>query len=82
MVRIFGLPSELFERGLRWINGGQEVTGDNQGEKEARTNFAAFASKGESASMYAGRGAGLNKNPNGSPNISPSATPKPGGESI
>lgn len=82
MVRIFGLPSELFERGLRWINGGQEVTGDNQGEKEARTNFAAFASKGENASMYAGRGAGLNKNPNGSPNTSPSASPKPGGQSI
>ncbi|WP_326430286.1 DotA/TraY family protein (plasmid) [Stutzerimonas frequens] len=83
MVRIFGLPSELFERGLRWINGGQEVTGDAQGEREARTNIAAFSSKGESAPMYAGRGAhGLNKNPNGSVNTSPSSTPKPGGESI
>jgi len=78
MVRIFGLPSELFERGLRWINGGQEVTGDAQGEKEARTNIAAFGSKGESAPMYAARGGSLNKNPNGSVNTAP----KPGGESI
>lgn len=82
MVRIFGLPSELFERGLRWINGGQEVTGDSQGEKEARTNIAALGSKGENAPMYAGRGAGLNKTPNGSPNASPSTTPRPGGSSI
>ncbi|WP_124348500.1 DotA/TraY family protein [Pseudomonas chlororaphis] len=72
LVRVFGLPSELFERGLRWVNGGQEVTGDSQGEKEARTNIAAFASKGESAPMHARPG--LNKVPNGAP--------KPGGNTI
>lgn len=52
LVRVFGLPSELFERGLRWINGGHEVTGDSQGEKEARHNIAAFSSKGESAASH------------------------------
>lgn len=72
MLRIFGLPSELFERGLRWINGGQEVTGDSQGEKEARTNIAAFAHKGESAPMHVRPG--LNKMPN--------STPKPGGDTL
>lgn len=30
VIRVFALPHELFERGLRWINGGQEVTGDSQ----------------------------------------------------
>ncbi|WP_311061130.1 DotA/TraY family protein [Pseudomonas aeruginosa] len=74
MIRVFGLPSELFERGLRWVNGGQEVTGDSQGEREARTNITAFATKGESAPMHTGRG-GLNKMP------SPS-TPKPGGNNL
>lgn len=55
LVRVFGLPSELFERGLRWINGGQEVTGDSQGEKEARHNIAAFSSKSESAASHTSR---------------------------
>lgn len=72
VVRIFSLPSELFERGLRWINGGQEVTGDSQGEKEARTNITAFAHKGESAPMHVRPG--LSK--------MPSTTPKPGGNSL
>ena len=72
MVRIFGLPSELFERGLRWVNGGQEVTGDSAGEKDARTNIAAFAAKGESAPMHVKPG--LNKMPSG--------TPKPGGNTL
>jgi conjugal transfer/type IV secretion protein DotA/TraY len=49
LVRVFALPSELFERGLRWINGGQEVTGDSASEKEARHNIAAFGGKSESA---------------------------------
>lgn len=49
MVRIFSLPSELFERGLRWINGGQEVTGDSSAEKETRNVVAAFSSKSEAA---------------------------------
>lgn len=52
LVRVFALPSELFERGLRWINGGQEVTGDSAGEKEARHNIAAFGSKSESAGFH------------------------------
>lgn len=38
-VRIFALPNELFERGLRWINGGQEVTGDSQAEQHNRTTI-------------------------------------------
>lgn len=65
MVRIFGLPSELFERGLRWINGGQEVTGDTQSEKEARHTMAAFTSKGESATAHVK--VGLNKGPSPKP---------------
>ncbi|MDU4254474.1 DotA/TraY family protein [Pseudomonas sp.] len=72
LVRVFGLPSELFERGLRWVNGGQEVTGDSQGEKEARNNITAFASKGESAPMYANKG-GLSKPPGGG--LPPAPTP-------
>ena len=42
LSRIFNLPSELFERGLRWVNGGQEVTGDGQGERETRNNMVGF----------------------------------------
>lgn len=38
VIRVFALPHELFERGLRWINGGQEVTGDSQSTD--RTNAA------------------------------------------
>jgi len=49
IVRVFGLPSELFEKGLRWVNGGQEVTGDGHSEEKARGNFMAFVSKGEHA---------------------------------
>lgn len=52
LVRVFALPSELFERGLRWINGGQEVTGDSAGEKEARHNIAAFGGKSENAALH------------------------------
>jgi conjugal transfer/type IV secretion protein DotA/TraY len=47
IVRVFTLPSELFERGLRWVNGGHEVTGDSHNEEGARRNFMAFVSKGE-----------------------------------
>ena len=54
IVRVFGLPSELFERGLRWINGGQEVTGDGHNEEKVRGNFMAFVGKAEHA---ASRGA-------------------------
>ena len=41
-VRIFSLPTELFERGLRWINGGQEVTGDTNAETHNRGLIANF----------------------------------------
>ncbi|MCF6783407.1 DotA/TraY family protein [Stutzerimonas stutzeri] len=68
MVRVFGLPSELFERGLRWINGGQEVTGDSQGEREGRTNIAAFVSKSEGAAAHVRKR-----------NFADSLTPSPGG---
>lgn len=54
-VRIFSLPSELFERGLRWINGGQEVTGDSESERTTRSYVAAFSSKGEATAQMAGR---------------------------
>lgn len=72
MVRVFGLPSELFERGLRWINGGQEVTGDSQGEREGRTNISAFVSKSEGAAMHArapkpGLAGALPNSPGGTP---------------
>lgn len=49
IVRVFSLPSELFEKGLRWVNGGHEVTGDGHSEEKARSNFMAFVSKGENA---------------------------------
>lgn len=35
-IRIFSLPNEVFERGLRWLNGGQEVTGDSNNEHQTR----------------------------------------------
>ncbi|MDH4602446.1 DotA/TraY family protein [Pseudomonas syringae] len=54
LVRIFGLPSELFERGLRWVNGGQEVTGDSNSEERARSNIGAFAHKAEAAANSKG----------------------------
>ncbi|TBU77183.1 DotA/TraY family protein [Phytopseudomonas daroniae] len=55
LVRIYGLPAELFERGLRWVNGGQEVTGDSSNEEKARSNLAIFSSKGEAAASRVGR---------------------------
>lgn len=44
-VRIFALPSELYEHGLRWINGGQEVTGDHASEGSSRSFIAIATSK-------------------------------------
>ena len=73
IVRVFALPSELFERGLRWINGGQEVTGDSQGEKEARHNIAAFSSKSESSAAHVAKKGGI---PSGAP--TPTSDPLPG----
>ena len=56
IVRVFGLPSELFERGLRWINGGQEVTGDGHSEEKIRNNFMAFVGKAEGAAVRGPQG--------------------------
>lgn len=75
LVRVFALPSELFERGLRWVNGGQEVTGDSQTERESRTNMAAFSSKSEGAGMAAGRGLKPPTAP-GAPGVTPTSINK------
>ncbi len=48
-VRIFALPSEIFEHGLRWINGGQEVTGDSGAEHHGRMVVAAFSHQASAA---------------------------------
>lgn len=55
LVRVFSLPSEVFERGLRWINGGNEVTGDSQSENTTRQNIGMMISKGEHAAQHASR---------------------------
>jgi hypothetical protein len=44
-------PSELFERGLRRINGGQEVTGDGHSQEKIRNNFMAFVGKATRAAV-------------------------------
>lgn len=44
-VRVFSLPNELFERGLRWINGGQEVTGDEGASSRINAMVATFSHK-------------------------------------
>lgn len=62
-VRVFGLPSELFERGLRWINGGQEVTGDGHSEEKVRSNFMALISKSEQAAQRTSHGSLSNPRP-------------------
>lgn len=46
LVRIFSLPSELFERGLRWINGGQEVTGDSGSEQKNQNDHGIIFTTG------------------------------------
>lgn len=60
-VRVFSLPNELFERGLRWINGGNEVTGDEKAEQTNRSIVAMGGGKAEgaanSALMRGSRGA-------------------------
>lgn len=71
-VRIFSLPTELFERGLRWINGGQEVTGDTNAETHNRALIANFGNNANSM--------GKNAAPK---HTSPTPTPTvPGGNSI
>lgn len=52
-VRVFSLPNELFERGLRWLNGGQEVTGDEGGAHRVNAMMASFNQKGENAQLNA-----------------------------
>lgn len=54
-VRLFSLPNELFEKGLRWINGGQEVTGDEKSETSVRQGVATFSNKSEGAASSAMR---------------------------
>lgn len=46
-MRVFSLPNELFERGLRWVNGGQEVTGDENSTARVNTMIASFGHKTE-----------------------------------
>lgn len=55
LVRIFGFPAELFERGLRWVNGGQEVTGDSSSEEKSRSNLGSFVHKAENAAATRGK---------------------------
>lgn len=55
LVRIFSLPAELFEKGLRWVNGGQEVTGDSRSEEQARHNVAVFATESKTAAGMANK---------------------------
>lgn len=74
LVRIFGLPSELFERGLRWVNGGQEVTGDANSEERARSNIGAFAHKAEAAANSKGAPVKFAKPDGSSPGPSPGPT--------
>lgn len=44
-VRVFSLPNELFERGLRWVNGGQEVTGDENASNRINAMVATFGTR-------------------------------------
>lgn len=53
-MRVFSLPNELFERGLRWLNGGQEVTGDENSAGRVNTMIASFGYKSESAMQSKG----------------------------
>ena len=55
LVRIFSLPAELFEKGLRWVNGGQEVTGDSRSEEQARHNVTVFAGESKTAASMANK---------------------------
>lgn len=52
-VRVFSLPNELFERGLRWVNGGQEVTGDAGAEQQNRMIIAQVGGKADGAAQSA-----------------------------
>jgi|TARA_Y100001934_G_scaffold283650_2_gene405215 conjugal transfer/type IV secretion protein DotA/TraY len=45
--RVFSLPNELFEKGLRWVNGGQEVTGDENATSKVNAMITNFGYKAE-----------------------------------
>jgi hypothetical protein len=47
--RVFSLPNELFEKGLRWVNGGQEVTGDENSATKINAMIGNFGYKAEGA---------------------------------
>lgn len=47
--RVFSLPNELFEKGLRWVNGGQEVTGDESSATKINAMIGNFGYKAEGA---------------------------------
>lgn len=47
IVRIFSLPNELFEKGLRWVNGGQEVTGDSRSSDNTNQALIVGAGRAE-----------------------------------
>jgi hypothetical protein len=74
-VRVFSLPNELFERGLRWLNGGQEVTGDSGAEHQNRMIIAQVGGKADGAAQAAKHLRGGPRPPMvGSPGGSPSST--------
>lgn len=76
-VRVFSLPNELFERGLRWVNGGQEVTGDSSAEQQNRTIIASVGGKAEgaaSAARHLGRSQAGPSQPKPTDNNTPPST--------
>ena len=58
--RVFSLPNELFEKGLRWVNGGQEVTGDENSATKVNAMIGNFGYKAEGAMRE-----GVRKDPGG-----------------
>tara|TARA_R110001592_G_scaffold33503_4_gene115983 strand:- start:4990 stop:7302 length:2313 start_codon:yes stop_codon:yes gene_type:complete len=62
-MRVFSLPNELFERGLRWVNGGQEVTGDENGSNRINAMVANFGYKSESAMNGKNSSSPIGQNP-------------------
>ncbi len=73
-VRVFSLPNELFERGLRWLNGGQEVTGDSGAEHQNRMIIAQVGGKADGAAQAAKHLRGQNTGPRPPVGGSPSST--------
>ena len=46
-IRAFSVPNELFEHGLRWVNGGQSVTGDENASNRINMMVANFGSRSQ-----------------------------------